>query len=243
MSLARLGNKYFNDTKPWHTRKNDLQACGNTIHVSLQICASLAVLMDPVLPHSAAVLRSMLNLASVRSSASSGEAGSLGWDDAWQPLLEAGHSLGEAKILFNKIEDDVILGQIQKLKATEALQEPEVVEDAAAFALLKEEIVYDDFARLDLRMGTVRVAEKVPKADKLLRLEIDLGFEQRQILSGIAEQMPPEDLVGKRVVVVANLKPRTLRGLESQGMVLMAEDRDGRLCLIQSDGEDGAPVL
>ena len=103
--------------------------------------------------------------------------------------------------------------------------------------------MYDDFAKLDLRMGTIKVAEKVPKADKLLRLEIDLGFEQRQILSGVAEQMKPEELVGKRVVVVANLKPRKLRGFESQGMVLMAEDRDGRLALIESDGEDGAPVL
>lgn len=240
IALARLGNKYFNDTEPWHTRKNNMQACGNTIHVSLQICAALSILMDPVLPHSAASLRKMLNLTDVRSSLPDQNGGTLGWDDAGRPLIETGHKLGEPGILFSKIEDAMIEAQIDKLKAADTSDKQEA---AIPFAPLKEEIVYDDFARLDLRMGTIKVAEKVPKADKLLRLEIDLGFEQRQILSGVAEQMKPEELVGKRVVVVANLKPRKLRGFESQGMVLMAENRDGVLCLIHSDGEDGAPVL
>ncbi|MEM8487350.1 MAG: methionine--tRNA ligase [Bacteroidota bacterium] len=240
MSLARMGNKYFNDTEPWHTRKNDMQKCGNTIHVSLQICASLAILLEPVLPHTAQRLRDMLQLTGVRSSLPENPgAGTLGWHDAGQPLLEAGHGLNEAEILFTKIDDAVIEEQIGKLNA--------VADDAApagpAFEPIKDEIVYDDFAKLDLRMGTIEVAEKVPKADKLLRLEINLGFEERQILSGVAEQMDPEDLVGKRVVVVANLKPRKLRGFESQGMVLMAENRDGVLSLIDSAGEDGAPVL
>ncbi len=243
MNLARMGNKYFNDTEPWHTRKNDMQKCGNTIHVSLQICASLAILLDPVLPHTAQKLREMLNLAGVRSSLPDNPGGgTLGWADAGQPLLEAGHGLNEAEILFTKIEDAVIDEQIAKLNAAgEATAEEAPAEEA--FAPLKDEIVYDDFAKLDLRMGTIEVAEKVPKADKLLRLEINLGFEKRQILSGVAEQMDPADLVGKRVVVVANLKPRKLRGFESQGMVLMAENRDGVLSLINSDGEDGAPVL
>ena len=242
MNLARLGNKYFNDTEPWHTRKSDIQACGNTIHVSLQICAALSVLMDPVLPHSASALRKMLNLQGVRSSMPGGGPAEIGWDSAGQPQLEAGHVLNESHILFTKIEDAVIQAQIDKLQSAEQPTE-DPGDTGPAFAALKDEIVYDDFARLDLRMGTVQVAEKVPKADKLLRLEIDLGFERRQILSGIAEQMKPEDLVGRRVVVVANLKPRTMRGFESQGMVLMAEDRDGILHLVESAGEDGAPVL
>ena len=243
INVARVGNKYFGDTEPWHTWKTDKQACANTIHIALQLCASLSVLMEPVLPHSAKKLREMLQLSGVRSSMpGSDRSTGIGWDDAAHPLLEAGHELGTSSILFSKIEDAVIEKQIEKLQEAEAGTAP--AEDAEQpYAELKSEIVYDDFARLDFRMGTIKVAEKVPKADKLLRLEIDLGFEERQILSGVAEQMNPEDLVGKRVVVVANLKPRTLRGFESQGMVLMAEDRDGRLSLIHSEGEDGAPVL
>ena len=242
MNLARLGNKYFNDTEPWHTRKDNIQKCGNTIHVSLQICATLAIVLDPIIPDSTARLRKMLHLSGVRASSPGGSKTGLGWDDAGQPLLEAGHTLGKSEILFTKIEDAVIQQQIDKLGAAPP-EEDMHTEEMNPFEPLKEEIVYDDFARLDLRMGTVKVAEKVPKADKLLRLEIDLGFETRQILSGVAEQMTPEELVGRRVVVVANLKPRKLRGFESQGMVLMAENRDGKLCLIESEGEDGAPVL
>ena len=243
MNLARTGNKYFADTEPWHLWKTDKQACANTIHVALQICASLSVLIEPVLPFTAAKLRKMLKLNGVRSSmpGSDREVG-IGWDDAAHPLLEAGHTLDKAEILFTKIDDAVIDTQIDKLNETAKQVEAEASGEKP-FAELKSEIVYDDFAKLDLRMGTIKVAEKVPKADKLLRLEIDLGFEERQILSGVAEQMKPEELVGKRVVVVANLKPRKLRGFESQGMVLMAEDREGVLSLINSEGEDGSPVL
>lgn len=243
MNLARLGNKYFADTEPWHLWKTDKQACANTIHVALQICASLSVLIEPVLPFTAEKLRGILKLHGVRSSMPDGnrEEG-IGWAEAGHPLLEAGHALGKSEILFTKIEDAVIDAQIEKLN--EAAQKADAeASGEKPYEALKSEIVYDDFAKLDLRMGTIKVAEKVPKADRLLRLEIDLGFEQRQILSGVAEQMKPEELIGKRVVVVANLKPRKLRGFESQGMVLMAEDREGRLALIASDGEDGAPVL
>ena len=243
MNLARLGNKYFADTEPWHLWKTDKQACANTIHVALQICASLSVLIEPVLPFTAAKLRTMLQLNGVRSSMPGSNRGEgVGWDEAGHPLLEPGHALGESEILFTKIEDAVIDEQVEKLNEKARLAEAAAAGEKP-FAELKSEIVYDDFAKLDLRMGTIKVAEKVPKADKLLRLEIDLGFEQRQILSGVAEQMDPDELVGKRVVVVANLKPRKLRGFESQGMVLMAEDREGILSLINSDGEDGAPVL
>lgn len=246
MNLARLGNKYFNDTEPWHTRKTNLKACGNTIHVSLQICASLSVLMDPVLPHAAATLREMLNLHNVRPSVpGASKEGQIGWADAGRPLLDAGSALNEPTILFTKIEDEVITREIERLKSRAGENGAEAViaaEETAPYVELKPEIVYEDFARIDLRMGTVLVAERIPKSDKLLRLDVDLGFEKRQILAGVAEQMAPEDLVGKRVVVVANLAPRKLRGFESKGMLLMAEDRDGRLSPVVAEGENGAVV-
>jgi len=238
MKLARMGNKYFNDTEPWNTRSTDPRMCANTIHISLQICASLCVLMEPILPFSAARLRKMLRLEDVVTS-EPGARGRLGWDDAAAPLLAEGHVIGEPEILFNKVEDAAIMAQIEKLNATDE-ETDETVE--APFAPVRDEIEYDDFARLDFRVGTITAAEKLKKSKKLLRLEVDLGFETRQILAGAARHFTPEDLLGKRVVVVANLAPRKMMGLESQGMVLMAEDRDGRLTLLTSDGENGALV-
>jgi methionyl-tRNA synthetase len=235
MNLARLGNKYFNDTEPWHTRKTNPQAAANTIHVSLQICASLAVLMEPVLPFAAERLRTMLNLTGVRSSLPGGEGG-LGWDDAGRPLLVAGHALGEPAILFAKIEDEVIEAQLAKLRAADAT-EPEV-----NYEPIKDAIEFDDFMKLDLRIGKVTAAERVPKSKKLLRLEIDLGLEQRQILAGVAEVMSPEEMIGRKVAIVANLKPRKMMGLESQGMVLMAEDPDGNLAPISAEAMPGSII-
>jgi methionyl-tRNA synthetase len=254
MNLARMGNKYFNDTEPWHTRKTNEQACANTIHVSLQICASLAVLMEPVLPFTTARMRKMLNLENVRPSVPGGGAGEIGWNDAGRPLLEAGHQLGEAEILFTKIENDVIEAQMNRL--TEGAMPPTpgeprgageetsgaAVPSDAPYEAAKEAIEYDDFAKLDLRAAIVRHAEAVPKSDRLLRLEVDLGYEQRQILAGAAKHFSPEDIVGRTVVIVANLKPRKMMGLESQGMVLMTEDRDGRLALVEHTGEPGSVV-
>ena len=240
MNLARLGNKYFNDSEPWKTRKTDRQACGNTIYVSLQICAALGVLMEPVLPFSAAKVRAMLGLDGVRASTPGGASdAAIGWDEAGQPLLQKDHPLGGAEILFRKVEDDAIDAQIAKLAAagTDDEAEPE-----APYEPKKDFIEYDDFAKLDLRMGTVTAAERVPKSKKLLRLEVDLGFEQRQILAGAAQHFDPVELVGRRVIAVANLKPRKMMGLESQGMLLMSEDRDGRLTLLSAEGEDGAVV-
>ena len=239
MNLARLGNKYFNDTEPWHTRTSDPQACANTVHVCLQLCAALAILMEPVLPFTAARLREMLALEGVRPSTPGGEAGGLGWSDAGRPLLDAGHALGTSDILFTKIDDDVIEAQTDKLGQTDA-QHDETPE--SPYEPIKDVIEYGDFAKLDLRMGRVTVAEPVPKSKKLLRLEVDLGFEERQILAGAAQHLNPDDLVGKRVVIVANLAPRTMMGLESQGMLLMAEDRDGTLSPITSTGEPGGIV-
>lgn len=248
MNLARLGNKYFNDTEPWHTRKSNMEACGNTIHVSLQICAALSVLMEPVLPFSAASLRDMLRLEGVRSSMPDGARGAIGWDEAGSPLLMEGHVIGEASILFTKIPDEDIEAQVLRLgsgapqESKPIMETEETATPENTFEPLKGEITYDDFAKLDFRMGTVLVAERIPKSDKLLRLEVDLGFEQRQILAGVAEHFTPEEMVGQKVVVVANLAPRKMRGLESNGMLLMAEDREGRLYPIASDGEPGSVV-
>ncbi|NNE48231.1 MAG: methionine--tRNA ligase [Rhodothermales bacterium] len=245
MGLARLGNKYFNDTEPWHTRKSDLEACANSIHVSLQICATIAVLLDPVLPFAADKIRRMLNLDGIRSSVPGGASGSIGWDDAATPILVAGHRLGEAEILFSKLEDDVIEEQLGKLggPAEEGGEEPTVVEPAAKVQPVKPEIVYDDFAKLDFRVGRIIAAEAVPKADRLLRLDVDLGFETRQVIAGIAEHHKAEDIVGRSVVALVNLQPRKLRGLESQGMILMAEEPDGSLVFVQTDAETGSRVF
>ncbi|MDA0378233.1 MAG: methionine--tRNA ligase [Bacteroidetes bacterium] len=237
MALARLGNKYFNDTEPWHTRTSDPQACANTIHVSLQICAALSVLMEPVLPFSAARLRGMLQLEGVVSSLPGSVAARIGWDDAARPLLPAGHVLGEPGILFTKLEDDMIDAQKEKLGAGQS-----VPTEAKPWAPMKEAIQYDDFAMLDLRMGTIIAAEPLEKSNKLMRTEVDLGFEKRQILAGIKEHFKPEDIIGRRVAVVANLAPRKMMGLESQGMILMAEDREGALFLMASDGENGSVI-
>ena len=257
MALARLGNKYFNDAEPWATRTADPQACANTIHVSLQLCASLSILLDPVVPHTAARLRAMLNLDGVRSSAAPAPAdhargaapdGALGWADAARPLLDVGHALGEPAILVEKIDAAAVEAQrellAERAAAAAALAAEDASEEApeAPHAPLLDEIAFDDFARLDLRTGLVTEAEPHPKADRLMRLQIDLGAESRQVLSGIREWFAPDDVLGKRVVVVANLAPRTIRGLESQGMVLFAEDRDGALRLVESAGEPGSRV-
>jgi methionyl-tRNA synthetase len=240
MNLARLGNKYFNDTEPWHTRKTDERAMRNTIHVCLQLCASLAVLMDPALPFSAQRLRRMLNLEDVRPSTPEGAPGTIGWEAAGLALLTEGHALGEAEILFEKIEDEAIQAQLDKLEARSAAAE---TEPRAPYEPVADEIQFLDFAKLDFRVGRVTVAEPIEKADKLLRLEVDLGFETRQVLAGVAKHLAPEELLGKHVVVVANLAPRTMMGLESQGMVLMAEDREGNLTpVLAAESEPGAVV-
>ena len=237
MALARLGNKYFNDSEPWATRKSDMRACGNTIHVSLQLCASLGILFEPFTPFSCAKIRRMLNIEGVRSSEPRGEGGTVGWEAAGQSLLAAGHPLNEAEILFSKVDDEVIAAQVKKLQERAKGPAPD-----KPFAPLADTIEFDDFAKLDLRVGVVTEAEKVKKSKKLIRCTVDLGFEQRQILAGVAEHLAPEDLIGKKVVAVANLKPRKMLGLESQGMLLMAEDREGKLVPATSDAEPGSTV-
>ncbi|HEX9950954.1 MAG TPA: methionine--tRNA ligase [Rubricoccaceae bacterium] len=253
VALARTGNQYLAEAEPWKTRKTDEQAMQNAVHVALQITASLSVLLEPVVPGAAVRLRAMLNLTGVRASTPGGETGGIGWADAARPLLAAGHDLGTAEVLFPKVEDEQVEAQRQKLADASAAHGAPAVDEAdpdaaietpegGPYAPLLAEIAYDDFAKLDLRAGRIVAAEAVPKADKLLRLDVDLGFETRQILSGIRAFVTPEEAVGRSVVVVANLAPRMLRGFESRGMILMAEDRDGALRFVGTDGEPGGAV-
>ena len=240
--LARLGNQYLQETEPWKTRKTDERAMRNSVAVALQVTASLSVLLDPVVPTTAARLRAMLNLAGVRSSETPGTDG-LGWADAGRPLLAAGHRIGEPGILVPKIEDDQVEAQRDRLASRAASASPaEDAAPAAPYAGLAEPITFDQFTALDLRVGHVVKADVHPKADKLLRFDVDLGFETRQILSGVREHLSPAQMEGKRVVVVVNLAPRTIRGLESQGMILFAEDRDGRMVNVTTEAEPGAVV-
>ncbi len=246
MALARLGNKYFNDAEPWKTRETDPQATANTIHIALQLCASLAVLMDPILPHSARRVREMLNLEGVKSSEPGGADAPIIWGDAGYSLLLPGHALGEPAILFEKIDDAAVEAQRALLEeralASEAVAENPQESEETPYAPLADTIAFDDFTKLDFRAGRVLAAEPHPNADKLLRMDIDLGFEQRQILAGVRGHVEPEDLVGKNVIVVANLASRSIRGLESQGMLLFAEDRDGKFLPVFTEAEPGSTV-
>jgi methionyl-tRNA synthetase len=242
IDLSRKGNKYMQEKEPWIVAKSlaenpdNQKLIDNCLHICLQLTANLAVLIHPFLPTTA---RKMLHLMKVVEKM-------LEWENAGKTkLLSVGYSLRAPELLFRKIENEEIEAQVAKLKAglvkpaengstkpevgskksdnaqtTDAGSEPQVV---------KEQIQYDDFAKLDLRVGTIVAAEKVPKADKLLKLQVDLGFETRTIVSGIAEHFKPEDITGKQVVVVANLAPRKMRGIESNGMILMAGDKAGKL--------------
>lgn len=232
INLARLGNRYFNDTEPWKTAKSDLEKCANTIHVSIQICAALSILVEPVMPFMAARLKKMVGLVDGDST----------WPTSGQVLLQEGAQLGQPEILVNKIEDDQI--EIQIAKLAEATSSANTAEDSTGqdFAAQLPEVEYDDFAKLDLRVGTILTAARVRGTDRLMQLEINLGFETRQIVSGIAEHFSADDLVSKSVVVVANLKARKIRGVVSKGMVLTAENPDGSLRLVTSNGQNGSKV-
>ncbi len=213
MNLARLGNKYLTDNEPWKIFKTDPERVETILNISLQIVANLAILSEPFLPFSAAKLTAML------------QTNTLKWDDAGNAdLLVADHQLGKPAFLFEKIEDAEVEKQIQKLLDTKKLNEVNAPANPA-----KDEISYDDFVKMDIRVGTILEAEKVPKTKKLLKLIIDTGIDQRTVVSGIAEHYAPEDIIGKQVSVLVNLAPRKLRGIESQGMILMAEDKDGSL--------------
>ena len=217
MNLARLGNKYLTDAEPWKKIKEEEEKVKTVLNISLQICANLAILSEPFLPFSSAKLNNMLNISTMK------------WSDAGKAdILKADHPLNSPSYLFEKIEDSEIERQIQKLMDTRIANETKDHNVAPA----KENIEYDDFSKMDIRTATILEAEKVPKTQKLLKLKIDTGLDQRTIISGIAEYYKAEDVVGQKIVVLANLSPRKIKGTESMGMILMAEDKDGKLCFV-----------
>ncbi len=219
MGIARLGNKYLADEEPWKKIKTDPNRSAQILFVAAQISAQLAQMMEPFMPFTAQKLRDALGLQVMN------------WDDCGKEIfLQPGAKIETAGHLFQKIEDQTIEAQVQKLEASKGGKEAE-------YEPIKEEIQFEDFGKLDLRVGEILKAEKVKKADKLLHLEVDLGFEKRSIVSGIAEHFKPEDLPGTKVTVVANLAPRKLRGVLSAGMILMAEDSNGKLSFTSPPAE------
>ncbi|WP_375234590.1 methionine--tRNA ligase [Winogradskyella sp.] len=221
MNLARLGNKYLADEEPWKTIKTDEARTKTVMNVALQIASALAVLCEPFLPFTSNKLKGILD-SNINS-----------WEDisTKNVLIEAYHKINKGELLFSKIEDGQIQIQLDKLEASKKANE-------AANKILepqKEEIAFDDFTKLDIRVGTIMEAEKMPKTKKLLVLKVDTGIDTRTIVSGIAESFKPEEVIGKKVTVLVNLAPRKLRGVESQGMILMTEDESGNLVFVNPD--------
>ncbi len=223
MELARLGNRYLADTQPWHEIKTNPARVETILNIAAQIAGALAIVSEPVLPFTARKIRTQLSLPDQK------------WTDAGKPdLVAPGTVLAESPLLFEKIEDSVIAAQIEKLhKAREQnmLESKSVPE-------VKPDIQYDDFAKMDIRIATILEAEAVPKSKKLLKLKVDIGLETRTVLSGISEHFKPEEIVGKKVLYLANLAPRKMMGMESQGMILMAEDRNGSLTFLSPENRD-----
>ena len=225
MNLARLGNKYLADQEPWKLIKTDPERVETIMFTALQIAAGLSILSEPLLPFTVQKMMDMLQLKA-------------SWEDviSEEPLLVTGHLLQKSQLLFEKIEEEAIEKQLQKLKNNLSHEnQKNKVEEAP-----KEMISFDDFTKMDLKTGTILEAEKMTKTKKLLVLKVDLGHEQRTIVSGIAESYQPKEVVGKKVMVLTNLQPRAIRGVESQGMLLMAEDQDGRLIFISPE-DDNTP--
>lgn len=256
IDLARTGNKYMQEKEPWIKAKQTdgdgkvveeaQELIDNCLHICLQLCANLAIYINPFLPNTAKKMCGMMKVVDKM----------LDWENAGKTkLLSVGYSLRAPELLFRKIEDAEVAHQVEKLKKglqksmeeakvnggqltdnskqqTPAPADQQTIVEAPAAEPIKAEIVYDDFGKLDLRIGTITAAEKVEKADKLLKLSVDMGFEQRTIVSGIAQHFAPETLAGKQVIVVANLAPRKMRGIESQGMILLAEQADGKLVFV-----------
>jgi methionyl-tRNA synthetase len=254
IDLARKGNKYMQDKQPWIVAKQTTgngqpttegqKLIDNCLHICLQLCANLAIFINPFLPFTSKKMMHMMKVVERM----------LDWENAGKlKLLSTGYSLRAPELLFRKIEDSEVKAQIEKLNSGLALSSEKAAEKTvssdkpaatAAHAVqnepgentnLKAEISIDDFAKIDLKVGTILSAEKVEKADKLLNLQIDLGFEKRTILSGIAQHFSPEEIIGKQVVVVTNLAPRKMRGIESNGMILMAEDKEGKLYFVKPE--------
>ncbi len=219
MNIARLGNKYLADTEPWKVIKTDPERVATILNVALQITANLAIAIEPFMPFTAEKLLSMLNIDK----------------QSWETLgnsniLDAGHTIGKAELLFEKIEDSVVEAQVQKLLDTKTANAAN--QAASNIEPIKDSIKFDDFAKMDIRVGTILEAEKVAKTKKLLKFTVDTGLDTRTIVSGIAEHFDPKELIGHQVLVLVNLEPRELKGIVSQGMILTAEDGSGKLTLL-----------
>ena len=222
MAYSRIGNKYLADTEPWKVVKTDPERVKTILNIALQITANTAIAIEPFMPFSA---EKMLKMLAVDK---------FGWEQLGSmELMAAGHTIGEAQLLFEKIEDDVIQAQLDKLEASRKAKL--AAEAAQNVTEQKAEVTFDDFQKMDIRVSTILEAEKVAKTKKLLKLTIDTGIDKRTIVSGIAEYYTPEQLVGRQVLVLANLAPREIKGIESRGMILMAEDALGRLVLVQPE--------
>lgn len=234
MNLARAGNKYLADQEPWKVIKTNPERVQTIMNTALQIASGLAVLSEPFLPFTAKKLQQMLRVNDIHPELVSTSVKESNWKAITdgQPLLSAGHTIGPASLLFTKIEDSQIEAQLKKLEASKAANaEPTAVDPQ------KATISFEDFSKMDLRTGTIIAAEKMPKTKKLLVLQVDTGSEVRTIVSGIAEYYTPDAVVGQKVTVLCNLKPRVLRGVESQGMILMAKANDGQLVFVQPDAK------
>jgi methionyl-tRNA synthetase len=237
MEISSAGNALLQFNEPWKTVKENPETVRVVMNLSLQIVAALSVAARPFIPFAADRLRNMLNLPPLQDRRE--------WLDMLNelaegnPLLRPNHALGQAEHLFSRIPDEVIAAQIAKLDAAGSTGAPPQTDQAPAekpaYAPLRDPIQYDDFAKMDIRTGTILHAEKMEKSKKLLLLQVDLGFEQRTILSGIAEHFSPEAVIGRQVLVLANLAPRKMMGVDSQGMILMAEDATGKLGFVSPE--------
>jgi len=229
MNLARLGNKYLTDSEPWKLIKTDEERVKTILNISLQISANLSILCEPFLPFTAEKLRSILDLPHYI------------WKNSGNTeLIKAGHQLNKPVLLFKKVEDETIEKQMGLLHETKKQNQDNELKHAEA----KEIISFDDWTKLDIRTGTIVEAEKVPKTKKLLKLTVDTGLDKRIVVSGIAENYKPEDIIGQKVSILINLAPRKLKGIESQGMILMAENNENKLCFIEpsEDFHDGSDI-
>jgi len=229
INLARLGNKYLADSEPWKIITTQPERVQTILNLSLQICANLAIVAHPFLPFTSEKIKKILSFDFS------------GWDEAGSvDLLKENSNLGEPSLLFEKIEDDAVLAQVEKLNKTKELNKMAETKVTPA----KQDITYEEFSKLDIRTGTILTAERVPKTDKLLKLTVDTGIDKRIVVSGIAANYDPEKIIGQKVVILVNLQPRMLRGIQSQGMILMAENPKGELCFVQQekDFENGSLV-
>jgi methionyl-tRNA synthetase len=222
VSLARTANKYFNDSEPWKSFKSSPERCATTIHLSLQIVRSLAILLQPVVPAIAQKIWSFLNLTSPLQESA--------WDSAGSLMLDSGHVLKKAEILISKIEDEKIQKVVDFLDTGSMAQQASPAD--AKPAEVKPLVSIDEFRKIDLKVAKVIAAEKVPKSEKLLKLQIEIGSEKRQIIAGVAQYYAPEQLTGKKIIVVANLQPVKVMGQQSNGMLLAANEEGGRIAVL-----------